>query len=219
MADTAPTFGWICTDPWLLVMAEAMLDEEYEDPSVKPGHTNVYRLGRIGSINVVINYLPEPPRAADAAHIAQNMATSFSGIKAILITGFAGWFPSTGIRSGDLVISPATNQYDSDSESSSTPTPNIVQRAVYVLQREVGADGHWLSSNLSLAAPNFPDLPQFAQRPSSGPPDYPQLHYGNIGSGSKDIQNGQLQDRLAAVRNIICVDSVAAGIRAGTFME
>lgn len=212
MADTTPTFGWICTDPWLLEMAEAMLDKEYEDPSVKPGHTNVYRLGRIGSINVVINCLPEPPRAADAAHMAQNMATSFSGIKAILITGFCGWLPNSGIRSGDLVISPATNQYDSDSESNSTPAPNIVQRAVYVLQREVGADGHWLSSNLSLAAPNFPDLPQFAQRPSSGPPDYPQLHYGNIGSGSKDIQNGQLQDLLAAVRNIICFDSVAAGI-------
>jgi nucleoside phosphorylase len=219
MADTAPTFGWICTDSCLLAMAEAMLDEEYEDPSMKPGHTNVYRLGRIGSLNVVINCLPEPPRAADAAHMAQNMVTSFSGIKAILITGFGGGDRSAGIRLGDLVISPVTNRYDSDAESSSTTTTNIVQRAVYVLQREVGADGHWLSSNLSLAVSNFPDLSQFAQRPSSDLPNYPQLHYGNIGSGIQDIQNEQLQGRLAAVKNIICFDTVAAGIRAGAFME
>ena len=110
MADTAPTFGWICTGPWLLAMAEAMLDEEFEDPLMKPGHTNVYRLGRIGSQNVVANCLPEPHCAADAAHMAQNMATSFSGIKAILITGFGGGVPSTGIRLGDLIISPAATQ-------------------------------------------------------------------------------------------------------------
>jgi hypothetical protein len=92
-----------------------------------------------------------------------------------------------------------------------------VQRAIYVLQKEVGTDGHWLSSNLSLAVSNFPGLPQFAQRPSSDHPDYPQLHYENIGSGSQDIQNEQLRDRLAAVKNIICFDTVAAGIRARTF--
>jgi hypothetical protein len=219
MANIAPTFGWICTDPWLLAMAEAMLDEEYEVPSMKPEHTNVYRLGRIGSLNVVINFLPEPPHAADGAHMAQNIATSFSGIKAILITGFGGGVPSAGIRFGDLVISPVTNRYDIDAESSSTPTLNIVQRAAYVLQKEVGADGHWLSSNLSLAVSNFPDLPQLVQRPSSDLPDYPQLHYGNIGSGSQDIQNEQLRDRLAAVKNTICFDTVATGIRARTFME
>ena len=200
-------------------MAEAMLDEEYEDPSIKPGHTNVYCLGRIGSLNVVINCLPEPPRTVDAAHMTQNMATRFSGIKAILITGFGGGVPSAGIRFGDLFISPATNRYDSDAESSSTPTTNIVQCTVYVLQREVRADGHWLSSNLSLAISNFPGLPQFGLLPSSDLPDYPQLHYGNLGSGNQDMQNEQLRDRLAAVKNIICFDTVAAGIQAGTFME
>jgi len=212
MADTAPTFGWICTDPWLLAMAKAMLDEEYEDPSMKPGHTNVYRLGRIGSQNVVVNSPPEPTCAADAAHIAQNMTTCFSGIKAILITGFGDQVVSAGIRLGDLIINPATTQYDSDAESSSTATPNIVQRAVYVLRREVGADGHWLSSNLSHVVSTFPDLPQFAQRPSSDLPDYPQLHYGNIGSGSQDIQNEQLRDQLASVKNITCFDTAATGI-------
>jgi nucleoside phosphorylase len=219
MAGAAPTFGWICTDPWLLTMAEAMLDEEYEGPPMQQGHTNVFRLGRIGSLNVVVNCLPEPPHAADAAQMAQNMSASFSGIRAILITGFGGRVPSAGIKFGDVVISPATNRCDSDAESISIPTLNIVQRAVYVLQREVGSDGHWLSSNLSLATSNFPDLPRFALRPSSGLPDYPQLHYGNISSGSEDIQNEQLCDRLAAVKNILRYDTAATGIRTGTFMK
>jgi nucleoside phosphorylase len=192
-------------------MAEVMLDEEYEDASTKPGPTNVYRLGRIGSLNVVVCCLREPG-GADAAHMAQNMATSFRGIEAILMTGFGDGVPSAGIRLGDLVIGPAISQYDNGAEPRSTARPNIVQRALDVLQREIGADGRWLSSNLSLVAPTFPDLPQFAQRPSSDLPDRPQLHYGNTGSGSKDIQNEQLLDRLAAVKNITCFDTVAAGI-------
>ncbi len=218
MADIAPTFGWICTDPRLSAMAEAMLDEGYEELSMKPGHPNLYRLGRIGSLNVVINCLSEPSRATDSAQMAQSMATSFSSLKAIMITGFGGGVPSAGIKFGDLIISPIANRNHGNAESSSTTTQNIVQRAAHILQREVGPDGHWLSSNLSLAVSNLPDLPQLAQRPSRDPPDYPQLHYGIISSKSQDVQNEQLLDRLAAVKNVIGLETVAAGIRAGNLM-
>src|SRR5205809_4413303 len=108
----------------------------------------MYRHGRIGSVNVVINCLPEPPRAADAAHIVQNMAATFIGIKAIVMTGFGSGVPSAGTRLGDLVISPAIIRYDCDAELNLTPIPNIAQRAVNVLQGEAGQDGYWLSSNL-----------------------------------------------------------------------
>ena len=212
MADVAPTFGWICTDSWFLPVAEAMLDEEYGDPLLKPGDANEHRIGRIGSLNVVINCLPQPPRAADAARMALNMATGFTGIKAILMTGFGSGIPSAGVRLGDLVISQAITRYDSDAESSSTPTTNIVQRAVDVLQGEIGTKGYWLSSNLSLNASNFRDVPQFAQRPNSDLPDCLQLHFGNIGSSTQDMQNEESPGRLAAVKNIICIDTAAAGI-------
>jgi hypothetical protein len=211
MADTAPTFGWICTDPWLLATAEAMMDEKYEDTSMKPGPASAYRLGRIGSLNVVASCLREPG-GADAAHQAQDMATSFTGIKAILMTGFGDKVPSAGIGLGDLVISPSISQNDNGAEPRSTARPNIVQRALDVLQGEIGADGRWLSSNLSLVGSTFPDLPQFAQQPSSDLPDCPQLHYGTANSGCKDIQNEQLLGWLAAVKNITCFDAVAAGI-------
>jgi hypothetical protein len=205
MDDTALTFGWICTDAWLSTMADAMLDKKYEDPPAGTGDTNMYRYGRIGSVNVVINCLPEPPRVADAAHIAQNMTATFTGIKAIVMTGFGSGVLSAGTRLGDLVISPAVTESDR----------SIAQRAVYVLQREAGVDGCWLSSN---PYPAIPDLLQLPRQPDSDLPDYPQLHYGNIGLESRDIQNEKLQDQLATPKSVVCFDTVAAGMSAETLM-
>jgi hypothetical protein len=187
MDDTAPTFGWICTDPCLLEMADRMLDEKYENLLVKTGDANMHRYGRIGSVNVVINCLAEPSRAADAAHIAQNMAATFTDIKSIVVTGFG--VRSTGTRLGDLVISPGIIRHGRDAELNLTPVLNIAERAIYVLQREIGTDGVWLSS---------------------------KLHYGNIDSESQDIQVEELRNRLATLESIKDFDTVAAGISAGT---
>ncbi|KAH0565180.1 hypothetical protein GP486_001426 [Trichoglossum hirsutum] len=178
-------------------MADTMLDQKYEDILVRAGDTNVYRRGRIGSVNVVISCLPEPAHAVDAARIAQNMATKFIGIEAIMMTGFGSGVPSAGTRLGDLVVSLATTH---DAEL------NAAQRAVCVLQKEVGADGSWLSSNLYSAISKYPDLLQPQQRPNSGLPDNPQLHYGKIGSES------ELQDQQATPKSVICFDAVAAGL-------
>lgn len=205
MAGIAPTVGWICTDTSLLAIVEVILDVAYEK-------TNGYRLGRIGCLNVVVNCLPGQSCAADAAHMAQTMAKSFNGIKAILITGFADEAPSAGINLGDVIISPVTSQYEGDPASSSMATPNIMARASYILQQEVGAAGYWLQSNLPLVASDFPDLLRSAQRPSSSLPDYPQLHYRTIGLVNHNIENEQLWDQLAGLKNITCFDTGAAGI-------
>lgn len=219
MANTDPAVGWICTDPLFLLMAEAMLDERYDHHLLKSGDTNMYRLGRIGSSDVVINCLQEPFHTADAVHIAQEMAIRFGGIKAILMTGFGSEIPSTGIRLGDLLISPTMVQCDGDAHLNSTPTPSIVQHAAHILQREVGQDGWWLSRDLDLAVSNFPELLKFSQRPDSNPPDYPLLHYGKIGSGNQDIKDVKLRDQMAASKNTTCFDTVAAGIKAFSIYE
>src|ERR1700710_3013625 len=80
MVDMVPTFGWMCTDSSLLPIVGALLDVQYAE-------TNGYRIGRIGCLNVAVNNLPEKSCAADAAHMAQIMATTFNNIEAILITG------------------------------------------------------------------------------------------------------------------------------------
>jgi len=205
MADIAPTLGWICIDTSLLAIVEATLDVEYEK-------TNGYRLGRIGCLNVVVNCLPEQSCAVDAAHMAQIMATSFNGIEAILITGFVDEAPSAGIRLGDVIISQVTSQYEGDPESNSMATSNIMERASHILQQEVGAAGYWLQRNLPLVASNFPDLLRSAQRPSTGLPDYPRLHYRNIGSVNHNIENERLLDQLARLKDIKHFDTGATGI-------
>lgn len=198
-----PTVGWICTDPSLLTMAEAMLDQGYEDLSMDQRYENICRLGRIGSLGVVINTLPESSGSIDAVHIAQNTTTSFSGSKAILATGLCGVDPSSGIRLGDLVINPRIIRHENIPRPSST-----VQRAVDVLHGEVGADGHWLSSNLPLSISNVSDMFQSTQRPNSDLPHHPQLHYGNVVLGNQDRRNEEFCDRPALEKDIL----VAAGI-------
>src|SRR5947207_13943927 len=101
------TVGWICTEPLILEMARAMLDEEYEDPSLKPTDTNMPYRGRIGSVNVLIHCLPEPTGTADGAYMAQNMTPSFGLIENILITGLDPGVADAGMRLGDLIICPA----------------------------------------------------------------------------------------------------------------
>lgn len=60
-----------------------MMEGEYEVTSARPS-TNT------GSADVVIHCLPQPPHVANAANMAQNTATTFSGTKDILMTGFGG---------------------------------------------------------------------------------------------------------------------------------
>src|SRR5204863_2441368 len=128
------------------------------DPSLKPTDTNMPYRGRIGSVNVLIHCLPEPTGTADGAYMAQNMTPSFGLIENILITGLDPGVADAGMRLGDLIICPAMARLGDDAQPSSPRTPNSTQRAVDVLQKEVGADGRWLSSNLPLTGSNVSDL-------------------------------------------------------------
>lgn len=205
MADNAPTVGWICTDPLLLMMVNALLDETYEDRSIVPGDTKAHRLGRVGSVNVFIS-LAESPSAADAVRIAGNMTTEFASIEAVLITSFSASVVSAGVNLGDVVIRPATTSFAHDAKSSSPLMPNILHSAVDVLHREVGADGRWLSSNL----PPSSDLFQFTHPANNDLLDYPQLHYEITSSERQDIRSPDFGDKPG--NSTMCFDTLAAGI-------
>lgn len=206
MADNAPTVGWICTDPLLLMMVDALLDETYEDRSIVPGDTKEHRLGRVGSVNIIIS-LAESPSAANTVRIADNMTTEFASIEAVLITGFSAGVVSAGVNLGDVVIRPAITSSAHDAKSSSPLMPNILHSAVDVLQREVGADGRWLSSNL----PPSSDLFQFTHPANNDLPDYPKLHYEIIGPERQDIRSPDFGDELG--NSTMCFDTLAAGFK------
>jgi len=210
MARTIPTVGWICTDPWLLAIAKIMLDEKYEECPAKLGDTDGYCVGRIGSVVLAISCLPGPVDSASFESIFQNLVTSFSDIKSIIVTGLRYGIPGTSILPGDLAISLGIRHHD-DVESGSAPTPNVVQRAICVLQEEVGEDGHWLSSDLCSALSSHQDLLQLVQGSNIDLPGYPHIHYEDIGS---DTQIEKSRSQLAAAIKVKCFDAVVAGTSA-----
>jgi hypothetical protein len=218
MARTIPTVGWICTDPRLLAMAEIMLDDKYEERSAKLGDTDVRCVGRIGSVGVVISCLPVPPNSASFEHTIQNMITSFSGIKSIIVTGLGCGIPGASILPGDLAISLEIRHHD-DVELSSGSAPNSVQHAVHVLQREVGEDGHWLSNDLCSAISSHQDLLQLVQGSNSDLPGFPHIHYENINSNLPDAQIEKSRSQLTAATMVKCFDAVVAGTSAGISYE
>jgi nucleoside phosphorylase len=81
-----------------------MLDEEYQSTS---GGTE-YILGRVGSHNVIVLYLPAGQIGTNAAAIVGAVARSnFPGLRAGLMVGVGGGVPSAvaDVRLGDVVVS------------------------------------------------------------------------------------------------------------------
>ena len=208
-ADGLPSVGWICTNLSIFTMAKAMLDEENTDPSVKPGQ-NMVSSGRIGTVNVVINCLSQPLHSGDVANAAQTMITNSTGIKSILVTSFGNGLISHNIKLGDLAISQRNVRDGDDSEPVSTRKWSILQQAA-LLQREVGADGSWLLSNLPAPVLSSSDLLQLTQRPNNGTASYPQLHYGSVGQAGQNSLS-ELWDKMIAVENVPDFEAAAKGI-------
>lgn len=195
-------------------MAKIILDEKYEEHPVKLGDTNGYCVGRIGSVSVAIICLPEPPDSASFEDIVQNMITSFSCIKSIMVIGLGCGLPGSSILPGDLTISLETRHHV-DVELSSALTPNFVQRAFCVLQGEVGEDGHWLSNDLSSTLSNHQELLQLVQGSNGDLPDYPHIHYDNL----PDVQIEKSPDQLAAAITVKRFNTMVAGTSVGTSYE
>src|SRR2546421_2242501 len=148
--DTLRSVGWICTNSSLFASAKAMLDVEDMDSSVQHDNGDVYS-GRIGTVNVVINCMPLPLHSANIAVAAQSMIASSMDIESLLVTGATSGLVNSDINPGDLIINPLTNRDEDYSESISTQKWSLSQQAA-ILQREVGDEGRWLSSNFSPAA-------------------------------------------------------------------
>jgi hypothetical protein len=205
--DTPRSVGWICTDPSLFATAKAMLDIEHIDSSVKHDNDDVYS-GRIGTVNVVINCMPPPLHSANIAVAAQSMIASPMDIKSLLITGATS--DLVNINPGDLIINPLTDRDEDHSESISTRKWSLSQQAA-ILQREVGDEGRWLSSNFSPAALGSSDPLAFTQRPDGVATKYPRLRYENL---SQDSQNSHRKEMVAA-KSVPDFNAVAEGFRAG----
>jgi nucleoside phosphorylase len=113
-AHSAYTVGWICALPVELAAAQALLDEEHGELPRDDFDPNLYTLGRIGTLNIVITCLPAGhvgigPAAASAAR----MMCRFKSLRFGLMVGVGGGVPNLAvdIRLGDVVVSHPFNQH------------------------------------------------------------------------------------------------------------
>ncbi|THX50331.1 purine and uridine phosphorylase [Aureobasidium pullulans] len=88
--------------------AEVMLDEKHPDLPLDSHDSILYKLGRIGSHNVVIACLPAGYMGTSAATVvASHMQSKFRSMKFGFMVGIGGGVPSAenDIRLGDVVVS------------------------------------------------------------------------------------------------------------------
>ncbi|KAL0929819.1 uncharacterized protein CTRU02_215249 [Colletotrichum truncatum] len=103
------TVGWVCAIATEFTAAQALLDEEYDDPPpAAERDNNSYALGRMGKHHVVITVLPNGEYGKGAAAAAaRDMLRSFPNIRIGLMVGIGGGAPSPkhDVRLGDIVVS------------------------------------------------------------------------------------------------------------------
>ena len=206
---TPRSVGWICTGSSQLPTAKAMLDVEHTDSLVDHDNSGVCS-GRMGTVGITITHIPPPLRPADIAVAAQRMMASPMDIECILVMGAISGLANSDINPGDLIINALTEGDEDHSESLPTQKRSLSQQAA-ILQREVGHDGRWLSSNFSPAVSSSSDPLTSTQPPGSDVAKYPRLHYGNLG---QDSQNSPRVEMVAA-KSAPDFNAIAEGFRAG----
>ncbi|KAK7228087.1 hypothetical protein V2G26_000257 [Clonostachys chloroleuca] len=230
------TVGWICALAVEMAAATAMLDEVHQAPrELHPNDHNSYTLGKINNHNVVIACLPAGNYGiAPAASTAQQMLTSFTGIKFGLMVGIGGGVPQEGhdIRLGDIVVSEPKGQlggviqYDRGRELGvcfertgwlNSP-PEVLLTALNALKASYWSNKSKLQKILASLANKNPSFVHpganeaWAELPDRGNLD-PVVHYGLIASGNQVIKDAATRDRLRQeLGNVLCFEMEAAGL-------
>ncbi|KAK6506872.1 hypothetical protein TWF481_005332 [Arthrobotrys musiformis] len=103
------TIGWVCALPLEFEAATAVLDKIHPQiPIPSQKDTNCYKLGQIGSYNIVLACLPPGSMGTtSAAIVVTNMRSSFPSVENCLMVGIGGGaplLPQNDIRLGDVVV-------------------------------------------------------------------------------------------------------------------
>jgi nucleoside phosphorylase len=89
------TVGWICTLPFEMAAAKAILNEIHPSLPNSLDDYNTYTLGQIGAHNIVIACMPSGVYGmTSAVVVATSMRSSFTSIRVGLMVGIGGGVPS-----------------------------------------------------------------------------------------------------------------------------
>lgn len=222
--------------------AQAMLDEVHGDPKyLHPTDQNIYILGRIKSHKIVIACLPAGDYGiGSAAAAAQQMVSSFGGIKFGLLVGIGGGIPQEGydIRLGDVVISKPDGQmggvvqYDRGKAlgedhfvrmGSLNAPPRVLLNALNALAAKNMLQETRIPEFLGVMTDKYPEFahpgpqhdPLYHHDESGDRPSLnPKVHHGLIASGNQVIKDAVVRDRLRRElgSNVLCFEMEAAGL-------
>jgi hypothetical protein len=187
-----------------------MVDVEHTEFLVRNDNSDVYS-GGVGSVKMVINSMQPPLHPASTTAMAQRMVSSPMNIKSILVTGAISGLANSNITSGDLVIYTLADRDADYSGSIPTQMRSLSQQAA-ILQREVGHDGRWLSSNFPPAVLGFSNGLALTEALSRGVAKYPCLHYENLSQGSQN----SLREETTAAKSVPDFNVFAKGFCGGT---
>ena len=195
------TVGWICALPTEMAAAQGMLDERHVVLPPRTQDNNNYAFGRIGDHNVVVACLPSGVMGTiSAARVANQMLSTFTGLRFGLMVGIGGGVPSEehDIRLGDVVVSKPTGsyggviQYDFGKTvqegkftrmGSLNRPPDVLLTALANLEAKHMMEGHELAKYLREMVEKYPRMnAQFT---------HPGIQYDSLYKAEYDHPSGQ----------------------------
>ncbi|KAI9786718.1 MAG: hypothetical protein M1816_007859 [Peltula sp. TS41687] len=207
--DVSPSLGWICTESSLFTMAKVMLDDQSQVSAAMQGLDAVCS-GHIGASNVVVIYTSQPDQASDVVAAAQILTESSRGLE-ILITDLVPGLVSDDVKPGDVIIG-RPHTADGGPLKAGSP-PHLLRRAVEVLQREVGADGRWLSSKIKVDPATSADVADVTQEQKHHPADHPRLLYRNLGLNIDNCRDMGSGSGMAMTQSVRWLEGVDAALK------
>ncbi|KAJ5186287.1 purine and uridine phosphorylase [Penicillium cf. viridicatum] len=160
------TVGWVCALPKEIVAAKAMFDQVHPPLPQPPHDSNNYTLGRVGSHNVVIAYLPLGELGNNSsASMATRLNSTFPGIKFGIMVGIGGGVPPS-VRLGDVVDFGKTEQGTGFRRTGSlNGPPTILKTALSTLQAKHEMEGSVVPKFLEEVERKWPMLaPRYTLR-------------------------------------------------------
>jgi nucleoside phosphorylase len=233
------TVGWICALQVELDAARRMLDRVHARGFGHGRDCNLYTIGQIGNLNVVLICLPKGQYGTDSAAVAATrMINRFPKIEIGLMVGIGGGLPNAknDVRLGDVVVGTGVVQYDmgkftKDGFITTGTLKAPPEKLLHVLnymplhgssitgQLEIDYPGAELDQLYEASYPHVGgdtcetcDRKQTVQRNILRDSTTPHVFYGTIASGNTVIKDSRTRETLIEKHGVVCCEMEAAGV-------
>ncbi|KAL3440927.1 hypothetical protein BJX65DRAFT_300118 [Aspergillus insuetus] len=224
------TVGWICALQIELDAAQRLFDRVHNRGFGHGRDCNLYTLGQIGNLNVVLICLPKGQYGTNSAAVAATrMINRFPKSEIGLMVGIGGGLPNAknDVRLGDVVVGTGVVQYDlgkftKDGFITTGTLKAPPEKLLHVLNY-MPLHGSSITGQLEIDYPaSYPhvggytcetcDRKQTVQRSILRDSTTPHVFYGTIASGNSVIKDSRTRETLIEKHGVVCCEMEAAGV-------